>query len=355
MRPRARIAVALALVAAWAAPAPAQDATPQAQGGGSSPTDPPLVVNDPTYLETPPFPGSPWDAVRVHFQSLFIPGAELGPGETTLYRPELRARVTAPITDRLVTRVSVLGGMGRYQFDGPDAFQYGGSSLTGDSLDLYQTRLSGEAAWRVNETGSFWLREGEVWSLLGGVVGASDFESGAFDDGLTGGARFAVGYELPERLRFAAGVSVDTSLAEGGVGVSPTGSFEWSVSDRLTLRNHGLGLQVEYRVTPSVELFAKGFRTTQQYHLDGVNSVPGDLTFEDRQILAGGGLEWRVFRSLRVNAEAGAVSWRRVRVREDDLGTLVAHRADPSAYFELRLEVRPRAFRQVAPVAAGAP
>ena len=337
MRPRVRMAVALALAGLWAAAAPAEDAAPPQTAPAQEP-----VVDDPTYLETPPFPGSAWDSVRLHFQSLFIPVAELGPGETTLYRPELRARVTAPVSERVVARVSALGGMGRYQFDGPDAFQYGGASLTGDSLDLYQTRLIAEAAWRVNEAGSSLLREGEVWSLLGGVVGASDFESGAFDDGLTGGVRLAVGYEVPDRLRFAAGVSVDTSLAEGGVGVSPTGSFEWSVSDRLTLRNHGLGLQLEYRVTPAVEVFAKGFRATQHYHLGHVSAAPGgDLTFEDRQILAGAGLEWRVFRSLRVNAEAGAVSWRRVRVREDDLGTLVSHRADPSAYFELRLEVRP--------------
>jgi hypothetical protein len=72
-----------------------------------------------------------------------------------------------------------------------------------------------------------------------------------------------------------------------------------------------------------------------------VSAVPGDLSFEDRQILAGAGLEWKLMRALRVNFEAGAVTWRRVRVREDDLGTLVSQRSDPSAYFEIRLEVRP--------------
>jgi hypothetical protein len=346
MRPRLRIAAALALAGlcgapalAEEAPAPPGDADVQTPAPGDANAQAP-ALDDPTYLETPPFPGGPRDAVRLHFQSLFIPGAEIGPGDTSLYRPELRARVTVPVSDRAMLRVSALGGMGRYQFDGPDAFRYGGASLTGDSLDLYQTRLSGEGAWRVNEDG-FLLREGESWSLLGGVSAGSDFENGAFDDGITGGARFAVGYELRDLLRIAAGVSVETSLDEGGASVSPAASFEWNVNDALTLRNHGLGLQLEYRVSPAIELFAKGFRATQHYHLDRAAGTPGDLTFEDRQLLAGGGFEWKVFRGLRLNAEAGAVAWRRVRVREDDLGTLVSHRADPSAYFEIRLEVRP--------------
>jgi hypothetical protein len=178
---------------AWAEegpePRPAEEPTP--------------LPDDPTYLETPPFPGEPRDAVRLHFQSLFIPWADLGPGETTLYRPELRARVTLPVTDRAMLRMTALGGMGRYQFDGPDAFRYGGVSITGDSLDLYQTRLSAEGAWRVNEADSFLLREGESWALLGGLVGGSDFEAGAFDEGATGGVRLGVGYELPDHLRFA--------------------------------------------------------------------------------------------------------------------------------------------------------
>jgi hypothetical protein len=328
--------VALALAGLCASPALAE-ARPE-PGEAEAPKP---VPDDPTYLETPPFPGQPRDAVRLHFQSLFIPGADLGPGETTLYRPELRARVTLPISERAMLRVSALGGMGRYQFDGPDAFQVGGASVTGDSLDLYQTRVSAEGAWRVNDADSFLLREGESWALLGGVAGGSDFESGSFDEGMIGSGRLGIGYELEDRLRFAAGVSAETSIDNGGVTLSPTGSFEWNVSEALTLRNHGLGLQIEYRVTPTVELFAKGFRATQHYHLARVSAVPGDLTFEDRQILAGGGLEWKVMRALRVNAEAGVVTWRRVRVREDDLGTLASRRADPSAYFELRFEVRP--------------
>ena len=66
-----------------------------------------------------------------------------------------------------------------------------------------------------------------------------------------------------------------------------------------------------------------------------------DLRLYDRMLLTGLGFEWKLSRVVRVNAEAGAVAWRRLRVRSDDLGTIVSRRGDPALYLELRFEVRP--------------
>ena len=46
-------------------------------------------------------------------------------------------------------------------------------------------------------------------------------------------------------------------------------------------------------------------------------------------------------RWLHLEFELGAIFERRLRVREDDRGALLSRRADPSAYFEVRFDVRP--------------
>jgi hypothetical protein len=299
------------------------------------------VADDSTHLDTPPFPGRRHrDALRLNLDSRFLPGADLGPGHTTLYRPELRGRVTLPVSDRAVLRVSGRVRISRYEFSG-DPFRFGGVSLTGDSLNLYETRLAVQGAYRLNAEHRSLLHEGEVWSLLGSAFAASEFESGSFDDGLSGGGALALGYQLDGTLRVAAGLSLGTSIDGGGLDLGPTGSFRWNITEDLTLRDHGFGVQLEYRLTPNIELFASGYRTTDEYRLRDVSGAPDELTFRDRQVLVGAGFEWKLSRRLRLNLEAGAVSWRKVRVHSDDLGTLVSQRGDPSPYLELRVEVRP--------------
>ena len=328
----------------------------EARGTGSSapapdPATPPTddeeatVADDATHLEALAFPGVRYrDAVRLHFQSRFVPDAHLGPGHASLYRPDLRGRVTIPVSERAVLRVSARGGMGRYEYRGPDLF-------FDDSLDLYQTRLAVQGAYRLNDADQRLLRPGERWSLLASLQGGSDFESGAFDDGLSGGGDLALGYEIPGTLRVAAGASI--TVQDGGVDVGPTGFLRWNVSEAVTLRNRGLGLQLEYRWSPRLELFVSGFRSTDTYALDTVGSgvFPGiglvppvavdDLVLRDRMLLSGAGFEWKLSQHLRLNTEAGVVAWRRLRVASDDFGTLISRRGDPSLYVEVRFEVRP--------------
>ena len=112
--------------------------------------------------------------------------------------------------------------------------------------------------------------------------------------------------------------------------MGPTGSFRWNITADLTHRDNGLSVQLEYRLTPNVELFASGYRTTDEYRLRDVSGAPDELTFRDRQVLVGAGFEWKLSRRLRLNLEAGAVSWRKVRLHSDDMGTLISQRGDPS-------------------------
>lgn len=335
-------ALSILLLALLGAAAAAQAADP-------TPTPPPdagqagdMAADDSLILETPAFPGAGVRrALRMLVESRFVPDQDLGPGHTSLYRPDLAGRLTVPFNDRAVLRFEALGGLSRYEFRGGDPLLFGNVSLTGDSLHLYRTRLTAQGAYRMNDEGSFLIRDGEVWSLLGGLFAGSEFESGAFDDGVSGGGIVALGYEMDGKLRVSAGVSLSTSIEGGGVDVNPTGSFHWHINENLTLRDRGLGIQLDYRVTPSIELYASGFRTSDEFSLRDVRGAPDDLTLRDRQILVGGGFEWKLSRHLRLNTEAGAVTWRRLRVKADGPGTIASQRGDPTPYFEVRLEIRP--------------
>lgn len=106
------------------------------------------------------------------------------------------------------------------------------------------------------------------------------------------------------------------------------------------MRTCELGLQVEVDLTPSFEVHLIGFRSNDGYRLRDRIRLLGDRTFRDRRVRLGVGLDWSFADWLRLGLEAGALTDRRLRVCEEDLGTLMSRRADSSAYFEVRFEVR---------------
>lgn len=302
------------------------------------------VHDDATHLEALEFPGDRVrDAFRVHFQSRFVPDAGIDDAHTSLYRPELRTRITVPLSPRSVVRVTALGGMGRYDLRGSDPF-------FGDSLDVYETRLSVQGAYLLNDEGFHLWQADERWSLMSGLRIGSDFESGAFDEGMYGATGLGLGLELPGALQVALGVSVEAN-ALGGLGFGPVGFLRWDVTEDVTLRNRGAGVQLEYDWSSDLEVFVTGFRSTDSYALEEsfcpVGTCPpttpplDDLVLQDRMVLTGVGFEWKASPEVRINAELGAVAWRKLRVHSDDLGTIVSRRGDPALYFEIRFEVRP--------------
>lgn len=342
-----------AAVADEQAPGPVQPRHDRSMVGGN-------VAGDSTFLDAPPFPGMEiTDAFRIQLNAFTAPDASLGEGHVTLVRPELGGRATWPATERLVLRVSARVANSRYRFRGAPWTPVVDFGL-GDALDLYAGRLALEGAYLVEDEGSL-LAENEVWSVLGTLYGSSRWESGTFGEGLGAGGAFGVGYEIPGRLHLAVGVSLRTSIEEGGVDPDPFLSLRWDVTDRLTLRNRELGLQLDYDVTPFFELYAAGFRTSDRFRLDerggsladlgfegtlpgtgleAADVLLGDLTFRDRQIRAGAGLDWVLANWLHLELEVGGIARRRLRVSDEDLGTLASRSVGASVYFDVRFEVR---------------
>jgi hypothetical protein len=301
----------------------------------------PSEQRDPVNVETPAFPGyRVRDAFRIRLRSEFRPSAGFDDFDLDLYQPSIRLRVTAPLSQRAVLQFTGRFLSSLYEFDGvTDFFDRGPAS--GDVFDdFFRADLSLQAGFRINESGGL-LVEGERWSLLAELSGGSRWEEGAFAEALTGGGAVALGYEIEDLLRVAAGVGVENCLDRSGVTVSPIVDLRWKVTDRFTLRNRGQGVQLEYELSPRFEVMLMGFYDSDGFLLDRRPGLPNDLTFRDRVVKTGAGFEWKISRRFRLNLEAGAVAWRDVRVESADLGTLSKERGDPSPYFDIRFEVRP--------------
>lgn len=287
-------------------------------------------------LEEPPFPGVDFGrALRLQAQSRFLPSAHLGPGQVDLYAPEFRARLSLPINERAVARVGAQVGLSHYDFSGGTPFRG-----LADPLDLYQATLTVDGAYQLTKEGQSWLVEGESWSLLGGLSAQSAWEGSRFERGFGGGGALGIGYRLPDRLRVSLGALVNTDLENGGIDISPFGSLRWNITESLTLRDRSLGVLLEYRLSNRIELFTTAFRSTDTFRLKDRFGLD-DLSFRDRRILTGAGLEWKITSAWRMNFEAGAVVKRKLRAHSGDQGTLFSESADPAPYFNLRFELRP--------------
>jgi hypothetical protein len=307
------------------------------------------VAGESPLLDTPLSPALDiGSAFRIQANTFAAPDAAAGSGHVSLTRPELGVRATWPVSDRLVLRIVTRVAESRYRFHGdvwggavahpfgpfPDADQ-----LIGDRLDLHAARIAFEGAHRLgNDT--HWFADGEQWAALGAVTIGSRWEDGAFRSGLSAGGALGFGYEIPKLLRVALGVSLATPLDQGEIDASPFFSLRWRPLDRVTLRTRELGLQAEFALTRSFEIYLTGFRSSDRFRLRDRFRPLGDLIFRDRHLRFGAGLEWSLVDWLRVDLEAGALTDRQLRVREDDRGTLLSRRPDASAYFEVRFEVR---------------
>jgi hypothetical protein len=287
------------------------------------------------------FPGSIRDAFRLRLTTFVAPSASFDEGgDLTLVRPQLRLRVRAPLGTRATAQLAASFATSFYDLEGDDAPFFEDCAACTVPDELYAATLALELGFLLNESRHV-FRAGERWAVLVGGMGRARWESGAFDDSMTGQGSLAIGYELPARLRLALGARVENSIEDGDLSVGPVIELRWDVNQWVRLRTRDVGLQLELRPTDAWKLFLAGYRESDRFRLDSRAGAPSDLSFRDRQVLVGVGAEWRKWRWLRIAAEAGAIVSRSVAVSTEDDGKLDSVGGDPSAYFELRLELRP--------------
>lgn len=292
---------------------------------------------EPTQIEAPLFPQVRYrDAVRLRLESHFVPSSGFGAADVTLYEPNARLRVTLPV-NKAALQFTGRWQSSRYEFNGTtDLFGLGPTEA--DPVEKFHAlQLSLQAAVPLDNLRSFFVAD-ERWSLLVGTSIAWHWEDGNFDDGLIGGGGLALGYEI-DGLRLALGLTLGSSLDEG-FRVGPIATLRWFVNDRITLRNRGLGAQIDYRAANKLDLFAAGYGNERRYRMNDRIGVPGDLTWRDQQWLVGVGFEWKISRYLRLNAEGGVVASRKISVEQDGVD-FFEENTNPGGYFDIRIEVRP--------------
>ena len=294
---------------------------------------------DPENIGTPIFPQVQYrDAVRLRVQSNFVPPSDFGSADIAVYSPDVRLRVTMPLSKRGVLQFTGRGGTSQYTFSGSTDW-FGLGSTSSDPVEgLYSLLFAVQGAYRLNDGGYVFL-DGESWSVLGGVFGRSRWEGNDIADGWTGGGTIGLGYQS-RRLRIALGASVESKLTRSGASVGPVASIRWDPTKRITVRNRGTGGQIEYRLSRPLKVFATGYVTSGRYRLSDRPGVQGNPTLRDRQVLAGVGFEWRPSRHFVLNLEGGVVASHEIKIRSDGV-TLSSTSAEPAGYFAIRIAVRP--------------
>lgn len=324
------VAFALLVTLALPKPAAAEGQTPE-----------PSVANgvEPVAIDEPAFPAPlPKDRVRVWSGAYFAPPTDVGDADLGLIRSELRVRARIPING--VASVQVTGDfrVSSYDTDGGPLFR--DCADCPSPGELYSALLAVQGGYLLNRRWHL-FRDDEQWALVGALYGRARWEPGAFDDALTPGLSYGIGYQLPRRLRIAVTGRVERALDGDGVKIAPGGYLRWDITPKTRVRTRGLGLQLEHRPTTRYEIFATAFQSSDRFRLDnrpGLSSAP---TFSDRQVAVGGGLVFKVAREFRVTFETGAIVDRRVAVYTRDDDRLDSSGGDISPYFALRGEFRP--------------
>jgi hypothetical protein len=288
-------------------------------------------AEDPANVETPIFPEVRYrDAIRLRFTTLFLPSANFESYKANLYHPSVRARFTIPLPKRSVLQITGRGAFSHYAFSGAVPVALQGLET------LHNTSLVIQGAHQINEEDSWLIREGEAWSILANAFARSRYESGAFSSGLTYGGALALGYQN-DKVRLAAGLSLSSPLTGSGLDVGFVGSLRWDPIRELTIRNRGLGAQIEYRVSSKLKLLLAGYQVSQVYRLD----MPGEFELRDEQFLVGTGFEWKISKYFRLLIEGGVVPSRKLKVKERGTPPITNQDADTGGYLDIALQIRP--------------
>lgn len=307
-----------------------------AQSSGDIPRTPGAESPD---LDEIVFPGLPKDRLRIQLGTGFAPAADASDSEVSVAIPGGRLTLQVPIGDHGSAETFAAFSTSEYDVNHANALFEDCDACPAPD-DFYSASLGAQGAVQLNH-GWDLIRPGERWALLAEVSGGASWEEGAFERSLRSGVVLALGYELPKRLRVALGAKIGVAFDGTEVSISPTGAFRWDVTPWLRLRNRGFGLELDLRAVKHLDLFVAGYRRGDDFRLRSRAGLPSGAKFEDRRWQVGLGLEWKLWRQLRLLAEAGAIVDRKLSVSASGEGTLDSVRVDPSPYLSLRLEFRP--------------
>ena len=323
-----------------ALPAHGGERLPSVQSDVPAPVPGSITTTPSELVFLPAFPGA--KALRLRIQNEVLPGAGLDDdGAVDRFRLGIQARGGLVPTKRLTLQATLRYASTHYGFDGVQDFFDGIRTRSSDPFGpFHDVSASLQSAFVLNPHDHLFLAQ-EEWSLLGELFGASRWEGDALGGGVLGGGGLAVGYELPNRLQLALGVSLRSKLAENSLGVDPVFSLRWRITKSLTLRTRGRGGELEYEWSGRFRSSLSVFRSGQSWRLEKRRGVPGSSIWSDQQLRASVGFEWRPHRQLRIQLETGAIVTRTLEVETRGRGSLSQIDGDPSAFLVIGVSLLP--------------
>ncbi len=245
------------------------------------------------------------------------------PGSVSIARATAEVGVSTALSRNVRLSISLSHVASNYDFSGEE-------SIFGGPLprDVHSTNLTANAIILLDEN----------WSIsIGGLLRAA-LEPGAdFGDSLSGGSLTTVGYRFDENLSLRFGVFVARRL-EGDARLIPIAGIDWRITEKLTLRSEGAGLELAYQFDPELRGSVLGRWESRQYRLNPDRSVLANNILDDDRLVVGAALGWSPAPGLELRVEGGAAVFQRYEFREPGGFKFLVIESDPAPYLSLAIE-----------------
>lgn len=172
------------------------------------------------------------------------------------------------------------------------------------------------------------------WGLfVGGTVEFVPASGASWGDSVLGSGVVGATYEVHEGLRIGLGAAVSSRL-EDDARILPLPFFDWQINDRWSLRTADRavdvrGLQLAYKATDAIELFALAGWNSHEFRLDNKGAVP-DGVFRDERIPVVGGIAWSFMPQAKLELAAGVDAWSNYQILDATGAKLADVDADPA-------------------------
>ncbi len=160
----------------------------------------------------------------------------------------------------------------------------------------------------------------------------------AFSSGFEGGGVAIATYKFSPTFTAGFGIGA-TSRINDSVLIIPFASFDWRVSDTVTVRSRRLGAEVVATLSESLTLSIGGEYDRRAFKLDD-GSPFRDGAVRDREVSLDVTLAWKPMPNLTASVVGGASVYRSIRLDNasgDEIGTFDA---DPMPYIGARVEFK---------------
>ncbi len=179
---------------------------------------------------------------------------------------------------------------------------------------------------------------GKVWSFVARpVVAASADQDADFGDSVLFGGFMTIGRQLSETLTLSVGVYAAEQFEDDTV-VFPIAGIEWQIDERTKLSTPGPGLRLTRDLAEGWQAYLQGIYRPRDYRLADDSSVPGGALSDDSVPVTLGAL-WSAKPGLQFSAQAGALVFRTVEVRDDEGEIVFEEDADTSVFAGVGLRI----------------